>query len=1441
MTAGSGSGFRRRRNAVAGRTSVLSAMLAALLLACCGAAATAAPTLTAEQQRIVAAIAASGQEVAPAPPQPPLPAPRIDAGTLRQADPATALGIARAAFPAVIADEPVNAIAGRAVRAFLNDKTARIEQGGERRLVVSTTPLRTDDASGATRLVDYELEADGAWRRPRLTPWTVALAANEPGATTIGPTAETAASIRLLGAADGAGTEIPGGLFFAEALPDTDVITKVTDRGTQTLAQIRSADAPRALAFAVTLPVGAKGRITPDGGFEASIGGRVAIHVAAPAAFDADGGEVPSSYSWDGATLTVAVEHRAEDHRYPVLLDPDWSSAYDWPAGDGFEGWGATRYPVDDDTWYHAFGTTAPGSAGHPEASGLWLVPRGGKGYVYDGSLPGEKAPRAVAFYIAPGNAEIRDVRFGGFRYSHYRDARSGRGDGQVARLAIYRQNVGEALVWGQDYSGEADEVFDDTIETGPLPPGARIVTFWLFTAPCATGTLCTWQVPRSDLASWSQVGSVTMTLTDPDPPSVALRGPLVDRGARWLNATDGLLAYTAAATDVTSGLRRVGAQSWLRGQADFNDMPGFAQPACDERHRTPGRQSAICQQSVENDTFFDPRPLPAAFAGWAQFRANAEDWAGNSAEGTPSTVWIDRREPTVALSGDLWELRSQWLRDPAGHAVRVRGRDDALAGESGVAAHELTIETQRDAGEPVVQQPAIAYDACPAPAAPVAPPADWAPCPAGGPTQVQPLDQLPEGRTRFSTTVTDAAGNRGSEAGGGSEAFEVFLDATRPALALAGSLGELSGSWTSPDGPLELAVTATDALSGLNSVVVELLDRPRGPARTLGSQQTCPAPAAGFSPCPRAAGTYRVGVAGTDIPEGDPLVRVRARDHAGNERERTIELHVDRTPPSVELTGPITRLADGLQAPDGPFRAVVRARDDRSGVRAVELWVRDAEGSERLLGRQQTCDETAAYSGEEAPCPLDVWATFDVDPSTLPNGTSTYFARAIEFTGLRARDGLDVELDNTEPAPPTDLRLGGPVTDSATISFTPGPEPDGGAGIDHYVITVVVDGVRTVENVSPHPYATIGGIPPGIDVRFLVRAVDRFGRESDPSTATGTRRTFTVPEPQAQASIAGFGSCTPTFDDTPAIRHPADPEAFVEERTRIEGTFWVVCEGLTKVDKVTITLDYAYGVGGRDYKVIGETTKRSFTKHALSSNLLYPGMGTFRYSHAVWCEPGAGKEDGSTRNWIVAGKIHYDRPKGYRDVTHEFYNDLAHPRQVWCPNRTLRMARRITAWNELARHVHRNYGAGRGAPSTQLRVALGQQPWAPPGVDKPWAAHHIVPHGARKALLARELLFRCRVHPNEGLNGVYLRASTLRRYTPAWYSLERRDPRLARRTYHPDTMADLYYARMNGYLSLALGGGEACTNRVRSETLYRMRLMRAALERGAFGAETGR
>ncbi|GAA1130711.1 hypothetical protein [Arthrobacter flavus] len=99
----------------------------------------------------------------------------------------------------------------------------------------------------------------------------------------------------------------------------------VSDLGVQMLTTIAGADAPVQYSYEVVLEEGQTLALIGDGAAVVNADGSSALIVGDAWAVDANGADVPTSYSVEGATLTQTVEHAAAgDFAYPVVADPVW-------------------------------------------------------------------------------------------------------------------------------------------------------------------------------------------------------------------------------------------------------------------------------------------------------------------------------------------------------------------------------------------------------------------------------------------------------------------------------------------------------------------------------------------------------------------------------------------------------------------------------------------------------------------------------------------------------------------------------------------------------------------------------------------------------------------------------------------------------------------------------------------------------------------------------------------------------------------------------------------------------------------------------------------------------------------------------------------------------------------------------------------------------------
>lgn len=271
-------------------------------------------------------------------------------------------------------------------------------------------------------------------------------------------------------------------------------------------------------------------------------------------------------------------------------------------------------------------------------------------------------------------------------------------------------------------------------------------------------------------------------------------------------------------------------------------------------------------------------------------------------------------------------------------------------------------------------------------------------------------------------------------------------------------------------------------------------------------------------------------------------------------------------------------------------------------------------------------------------------------------------------------------------------------------------------------------------------------------------------------------------------ATASNFTACVPNVESMVARAVTSDVRNFVPYRTRLGARMVLFCNGLpSDTERVLVSGEIGFLVGERQFRSIGRRHTVDLGRPSTYRNVPFTGIRNF-------CVP----VSSGRRSYIVIGTVKYIRSGGTRDVTERFATEIDNAKELTCPDAGLRRFREAKAFQALSR-----FSPDRGDPvkrtaRRQLRRSLGPQPTAPSGVSRAWEAHHIVPVGESQARAARALAFRCRFHPNENQNGIYLRGAGLRktrngRTTAAYAELQRTEPGLATRTYHADTFGNKY------------------------------------------------
>jgi len=112
-------------------------------------------------------------------------------------------------------------------------------------------------------------------------------------------------------------------VIYPNVAPDTDLAVRSLSVGAQVGWVLRSPAASETIRVPLELPAGVSSRLDRKGGIELiDAGGRRVGSWSAATAVDAGGFPLALETSLDGSTVTIRVDHRADETEYPVVVDP---------------------------------------------------------------------------------------------------------------------------------------------------------------------------------------------------------------------------------------------------------------------------------------------------------------------------------------------------------------------------------------------------------------------------------------------------------------------------------------------------------------------------------------------------------------------------------------------------------------------------------------------------------------------------------------------------------------------------------------------------------------------------------------------------------------------------------------------------------------------------------------------------------------------------------------------------------------------------------------------------------------------------------------------------------------------------------------------------------------------------------------------------------------
>jgi len=306
-----------------------------------------------------------------------------------------------------------------------------------------------------------------------------------------------------------------------------------------------------------------------------------------------------------------------------------WQTTFNFAGGDGSDGWTTADTPGGA----YGFGQAGPLGSDQP---GQWIYPTGNTTYTtgYGGTWS----------YRAPGRGAVMTAAYGPI-------TRRDDTDHQFLRVAL-GPGPGPASNGGAAHDQTAftapptvPTTYNGIVLTAP-GSGLAWVNDSLLTSDCSGnpggrhGCPPAIPPPATDPTDYPflRVSSVTLTLTDPEPPTATVAGQLAALTARGWTNTRASVPVLVSAADPTSGVASMSI-------SDEHSIQALSMPAgCDPTHHQPygGR---VCPPTATANLNFN---IGALGEGIHTLTASATDYSAQTSRPTRLTLRIDRTPPRM-------------------------------------------------------------------------------------------------------------------------------------------------------------------------------------------------------------------------------------------------------------------------------------------------------------------------------------------------------------------------------------------------------------------------------------------------------------------------------------------------------------------------------------------------------------------------------------------------------------------------------------------------------------------------------------------------------------------------------------------------------------------------------------------------------------------------